>query len=154
MSLLVARIERSRHRRGDTFGEGVNEALVLSGLVELAAGALTGWPFALARSDPDRVRKLGIRSTPRLRQWHLDLIALGGLSVLVGTAVPELPRRVSLPLAVGCWTNASSFGLLAFKPDAERHPAYRAAVGASFATVSWGFTSLAVVALRRRLRRG
>ena len=27
-----------------------NEALVLSGLTELAAGALTGWPYALAMS--------------------------------------------------------------------------------------------------------
>jgi hypothetical protein len=39
-------------------------------------------------SDPGLVRRLGIRSTPRLRQWHLDLIAHGSLSVLVGTAVP------------------------------------------------------------------
>jgi hypothetical protein len=130
-----------------------NEALVLSGLAELAAGALTGWPYALAKADPERIRKLGIRSTPRLRQWHLDLIALGSLSVLVGTAVPDLPRRVSWPLALGCWTNASAFGLLALRPEAEQHPAYRAAVGASFASVSWGFTSLAVLAFRRRRRR-
>jgi hypothetical protein len=130
-----------------------NEALVLSGLTELAAGALTGWPYAVAISDPDRIRMLGIRSTPRLRQWHLDLIALGGLAVLAGTAVPDLPRRVAWPLAAGCWTNASAFGLLAFRPEAERHPAYRVCVAASFITVTWGFTSLAVLAFRRRPRR-
>lgn len=128
-----------------------NEALVLSGLAELAAGALTGWPYALAISDAERARRLGIRSTPRLRQWHLDLIALGALSVLAGTAVPDLPRRVAWPLAAGCWTNASAFGLLAFRPGAAEHPAYRAGAAASFTTVSWGFTSLAALAFRRRL---
>jgi hypothetical protein len=134
-------------------GVSTNELLVRSGLTELAAGALTGWPYALAVSDPERVRKLGIRSTPRLRQWHLDLIALGGLVVLAGTAVPDLPRRVAWPLAAGCWTNASAFGLLAFRPEAERHPAYRAGVAASFTAVTWGFASLAALALRRRLCR-
>lgn len=126
-----------------------NEILVLSGATELAVGALTGWPYALAVSDREKVRKLGIRSIPRLRQWHLDLIALGALTMLVGTAVPNLPRRVAWPLAVGAWTNANAFGLLAFKPDAEAHRAYRAAVGTSFSTVSWGCVSLAMLAARR-----
>jgi hypothetical protein len=119
----------------------------------LAVGALTGWPYALAISEPERVRRLGIRSTPRLRQWHLDLIALGGLSVLAGTAVSDLPRRVGWPLALGCWTNASSFCVLAFRPQAGENPAFRAAVATSFATVSWGFVSLAVTAFQRRARR-
>jgi hypothetical protein len=78
-----------------------NETLIVSGLVELAAGALAGWPYALAISDPQRAGRLGIRAASRLRQWHLDLIALGGLATLVGTAVPDLPRRVAWPLAVG-----------------------------------------------------
>ncbi|APT10421.1 hypothetical protein LFT51_16410 [Mycobacterium intracellulare subsp. chimaera] len=129
-----------------------NETLVLSGLVELAAGAVTGWPYALAIADAERARRIGIRSTPRLRQWHLDLIALGALSVLVGAAVPELPRRVAWPLAAGCWTNANAFGLLAFRPEAAETPAYRTAAAASFTTVSWGFVSLAALALRRRWR--
>lgn len=100
-----------------------NDAVVLSGLIELAAGALTGWPYALAITDPDRVRKLGIRSTARLRQWHLDLIALGALTVLAGTAVPQLPRRVAWPLAIGAWTNANAFGVLGVQ--ARRAPAAR-----------------------------
>ncbi|QNI05003.1 hypothetical protein GAN17_00780 [Mycobacterium kubicae] len=127
-----------------------NETLVLSGLVELAAGALTGWPYALAIADSERARRLGIRSTPRLRQWHLDLIALGALSVLVGAAVPDLPRSVAWPLAAGCWTNANAFGVLAFRPDAAETTVYRTAVAASFTAVSWGSTSLAALALRRR----
>jgi|SRR5947209_1218633 len=130
----------------------VNDVVLLSGLTELAAGALTGWPYALALNDADRGRRLGIRSTARLRQWHLDLIALGSLSVLAATAMPELPRRVGLPLAAGCWTNASSFGVLTFWPHLRDHRAYKAAVGTSFLCVSWAFTSLAVLGFRRGRR--
>ncbi|WP_280184424.1 MULTISPECIES: hypothetical protein [Nocardia] len=126
-----------------------NDAVIMSGLAELAFGALTGWPYALAVADPNKARKLGIRSPARLRQWHLDLIALGALTVLTGTAVPHLPRHVAWPLTIGAWTNAHAFGILAFKPDTENRPAYRAAVGASFATVSFGYVALAVLAARR-----
>jgi hypothetical protein len=126
-----------------------NQALVASGLVELAVGALTGWPYALAMSNPDRIGDLGIRSVPRLRQWHLDLIALGSLSVLIGSAVPDLPRRVAVPLAVGAWTNANAFGVLAFKPEWKDTTAYQAAVTGSFSAVTWGHVGLAVLAVKR-----
>ncbi len=127
-----------------------NETLILSGLTELATGALSGWPYALAISDADKVRKLGIRSIPRLRQWHLDLIALGSLSVLIGTAVPDLPRRIAWPLTIGAWTNANAFGVLAIRPDLKDHPIYKTAVVGSFATVTWGCSALAILAARRR----
>ena len=120
-----------------------NEAMVVAGLAEIALGAATGWPFALAIADPDRARRLGLRSVARLRQWHLDLVALGGLTVLAATAVPDLPRRIAVPLTLGAWTNANAFGVLAFRPDAQGHPAYRGAVAGSFALTTWGFTALA-----------
>lgn len=126
-----------------------NDMLVVSGLTELATGALTGWPYALAINDADKARKLGIRSVPRLRQWHLDLIALGSLSVLIGTAVPDLPRHIAWPLTIGAWTNAHAFGLLAVRPGWKDQPAYKAAVAGSFATVTWGCGALAILAARR-----
>jgi hypothetical protein len=129
---------------GDT-----NQTMLLSGLSELALGALTGWPYALAISDPEKAKRLGIRSTARMRQWHLDLIALGGLTVLASRAVPDLPRSVGLPLAVGAWTNANSFGVLVARPEARDHPLYRTAVVGSFITTTWGFCGLAVVAAKR-----
>lgn len=147
MNSLTKKSRNPPTRRRDP--GAANQTLLLSGLTELALGALTGWPYAVAISDPEQVQKLGIRSTERLRQWHLDLIALGGLSVLIGTAVPNLPWRLAWLLALGCWTNASSFGVLAFRPDASGNAAFRAATGASFATVSGGFTALAALALRR-----
>ncbi len=132
-----------------TLSARTNETLVLSGILELAVGALTGWPYALAVNKPDRIGELGIQSVPRLRQWHLDLIALGGLSVLLGSAVPDLPRRVAWPLTAGAWTNAHAFGVLAFRPDWKDSPAYQASVAGSFAAVTWGCAALAVLAVRR-----
>ena len=131
-----------------------NEALVASGLVELALGALAGWPYALAVDDPEAARRLGVRSPARLRQWHLDLIALGGLSVLIGSSVPRLPPWVAIPLGVGAWTNANAFGVLVVRPDLKEHAAYRAGAVTSFATVSFGCVGLAAVGVRRLFARG
>ena len=122
---------------------------MLSGLIELALGALTGWPYAVAIADPSRARRLGIRSTARLRQWHLDLIMLGGLTVLVATAVPRPPRRVAWTLGTGAWTNAMAFGVLVIHPEAKDHPAFRTAVVGSFLATSAGFVGLATEGLRR-----
>src|SRR4051812_2556102 len=128
-------------------------ALVVSGLFEVAAGALAGWPYTLVRQDPEAARRLlGIRSGARIRQWHLDLAFLGGLTVAVGTAVPDAPRWAQVPLGIGAWTNAMSFLPLAFKPDVDEHPVYRAAAGASFVATSVGFTAMAIEGLRRRRR--
>lgn len=129
------------------------DGLVLSGFTELGVGAMTGWLYALALDDPDRARALGIRSVDRLRQWHLDLIALGGLSVLVGTALPSLPRRVAVPLGVGAWTNAMSFGVLMLRPDLPERRAWRVAIGTSFLITSTGFVGAAREAWSRRRRR-
>lgn len=74
-----------------------NQLLLASGLTEVALGALTGWPYAMAIADADRAQALGIRSTARLRQWHLDLIALGGLTALASATVDDLPRGVAFP---------------------------------------------------------
>ncbi len=79
-----------------------------------------------------------------MRQWHLDLIALVGLTVLAGSALPGLPARVALPLGVGAWTNASSFGVLVARPEWKDAPAYRAAVLGSLVATSTGFVGLAV----------
>jgi hypothetical protein len=125
------------------------DGLVVSGLAELALGALTGWPYAIAIADPQRARSLGIRSTARMRQWHLDLIALGGLTVLAGTALPGMPARARWPLGIGAWTNAMSFGVLVVAPDAKDHPVYRAGVIGSFITTSTGFVGLAAEGVKR-----
>lgn len=140
-------MRRSRRRRDPAI-----EGLVVSGLTELALGALTGWPMALAVSRPQDLHRIGIRSGARLRQWHLDLIMLGSLTALAPKVVPDPPRRVAIPLAVGAWTNANAFGVLAVRPELKDHPVYKAGVVGSFVATSWGFTGLAAEAWRRRLR--
>lgn len=130
------------------------DGMVVAGLTELALGALIGWPMSLAVSRPDDLRRLGIRSGARLRQWHLDLIMLGSLTALAPAVVPDPPRKVAVPLAVGAWTNANAFGVLAFRPDLKDHPAYKAGVVGSFIATSWGFAGLAAVSWRRWRLRG
>jgi len=138
---------RYTKRRGREAAE--IDGLVVSGLTELALGALTGWPMALSVARPQDLTKVGIQSSARLRQWHLDLIMLGSLTALSSRLVPQPPRAVAVPLAVGAWTNANAFGVLAFRPELKEHPAYKAGVIASFASTSWGFTGLAAVAWKR-----
>ena len=124
--------------------------LLASGLTELAAGALSGWVYTLARTQPDTARRLGIVSTPRIRQWHLDLAMLGTATVACANAVPDAPRPVAAALGVGAWTNAMLFLPLAFRPDADQGLPFRAAAVASFAATSVGFTGMALTAIGRR----
>src|SRR4051794_30923996 len=128
------------------------DGLVVSGLTELALGALTGWLMAVAVSRPQDLGKIGIRSGARLRQWHLDLIMLGALTAAAPSFVPDPPRTVAVPLAVGAWVNANAFGVLAFRPELKEHPIYKAGVAGSFISASWGFVGLAAVAWKRWLK--
>ena len=122
-------------------------------MAELAAGALTGWVYTFARQQPERAKELGIVSTPRIRQWHLDLAMLGTATVAVANAVPDAPRPVAAALGVGAWTNAMLFLPLAFKPDLDQGLPYRAAAVASFTATSVGFAGMAGTLLSRRRRR-
>jgi hypothetical protein len=128
-------------------------ALVVSGLTELAAGALTGWIYTAVKTQPDRMRALGIRSPDRIRQWHLDLTMLGGFTVICGLAVPDASRVTSVALAVGAWSNAFFFLPLAFRPELERRRAFLVPVVASFIATSIGFTGTARTAYRRYRRK-
>jgi hypothetical protein len=119
-------------------------------MAELAAGALSGWVYTLATKQPDAAKRIGLKSAPRVRQWHLDLAMLGTAAVAAGTAVPDAPARAALPLAVGCWTNAMLFLPLAVRTDLDEHPAYQGAAVASFATTTVGFTRMAACAWRNR----
>lgn len=125
------------------------DGLVASGLAQVALGALTGIPYAVATYKPELLDRLGVRAPGRVRQLHLDLVMMGGLVTATGAALPRLPRSVAVPLAVGCWTNALAFAPPAITPSIENSPTFRAAVAASFVTTSAGWVAVAVVALRR-----
>ena len=125
------------------------DGLVASGLAQVALGALTGIPYAIATYKPELLGRLGVRAPGRVRQLHLDLIMMGGLVTAAGTALPRLPRSVAIPLAVGCWSNALAFAPPAITPSIENSPTFRAVVAASFVTTSVGWVAVAVIALRR-----
>jgi hypothetical protein len=123
--------------------------LVVSGLAQISLGALAGFPYAIATYQPHRLAALGIRAPHRIRQLHLDLIMMGGLITATGAALPQLPRVVAVPLAVGCWTNALAFAPPAVRPSIEHSPLFRAVVAASFATTSASWVATATIAVRR-----
>ncbi|HEY5144907.1 MAG TPA: hypothetical protein VII98_15510 [Solirubrobacteraceae bacterium] len=108
---------RHHSRRGAAHQPGRPSLLLTSGVAEPAAGALSGWVYTFARTQPERVRELGIVSPARVRQWHLDLAMLGTATVALAAAVPDAPRPVTAALGVGAWANAMAFLPLAFKPD-------------------------------------
>jgi hypothetical protein len=124
--------------------------LVVSGLAELAAGALSGWVYTIARTQPELAGRLGIKSAARVRQWHLDLAMLGTATIASGLAVPDPPPLAAAALGIGAWTNAMAFLPLAFKPDLDKHPAYMACAVCSFVATTVGFTGMAASAARRR----
>jgi len=124
-------------------------ALVRSGLTELAASALSGWVFTLCRTRPDLARRMGIKNIPRIRQWHLDMAALGTASVACGLAVPDAPSRVVGALAIGAWTNAMAFLPLAFVPELDKDRRYIALATVSFVTTTVGFCGIALSARRK-----
>ena len=126
--------------------------LVRSGLTQLAAGALSGWVFTLCRVQPETAAKLGIRSVPRIRQWHLDLAALGTASVACGLAAPDAPVLVTRALQIGSWTNAMAFLPLAFFPELDKDRRYIAFAALSFVATTVGFCGLAVNARRSAAR--
>ncbi len=139
--------------------------LVASGLTQIALGAITGFPYAVATYKPELLGRLRVRAPRRIRQLHLDLIMMGALVTATGAALPRLPRAVTIPLAVGCWTNALAFVPPALKPSIEDSPTFRTLVAASFVTTATSWAAVAAIALRRwtaprvqeaesRLRRG
>jgi hypothetical protein len=69
-----------------------SSALVASGLVELAAGALSGWIYTATRMGVGA----GTVDPKRIRQWHLDLAMLGTATVAAGLAVPDAPKRSAM----------------------------------------------------------
>jgi hypothetical protein len=127
----------------------IADGLVVSGLGQIAVGALAGFPYAAALYKPELLQGLGIQAPGRIRQLHLDLIMMGGLVTATGVALPRLPRLVAVPLAVGCWTNALAFGPPAVRPSIEQSKQFRALVGTSFVVTAASWVAVAGVALRR-----
>jgi fatty acid desaturase len=115
-----------------------------AGAIELAFGALSGWIIALSVDKPEVLRRRGVRAIPRLRQAHIDFILMGIILIALGLAAPDLPLVWQVLLVAGAWVNPALFVPLAFDPDQQRRPLYRAATALSFASMSAGTVAAAV----------
>ncbi|HEV7917956.1 MAG TPA: hypothetical protein VGO97_00120 [Solirubrobacterales bacterium] len=124
-----------------------NSWITQAGAIELTAGALSGWIIALSVDKPDVLRRRGVKVIPRLRQAHLDLIIMGTILIALGLAAPDLEMPWSVMLVAGAVLNPLLFVPLAFSPDTQQNPLYRAVTALSFISMSAGVTAAAVVIL-------
>ncbi|TMS51147.1 hypothetical protein [Mycobacterium sp. DBP42] len=129
-------------------------ALVVSGLIELAVGVLSGWVYAAVVEQPATMRRVGVRAPNRIRQWHLELMMAGAFNVVCGLAVPNAGRGTTVALAAGSWINPNAFLPLAFNTRFDKsRPAYVFPVVGGLAATSFGYVGIAVVAARSRIAR-
>jgi hypothetical protein len=127
--------------------------LVAAGAVEIALGALLGFPYAAAVEGSDASRRIlvamRVNHPRRLRQLHLDLIIMGGLLVAIGAALPDLPLAVALAVGIGGWTNALLFAPLMVDERQQERRWFRGATAVSFVTVAGGWVGVAAIAVTR-----
>jgi hypothetical protein len=115
------------------------------GLVWLAIGGLLGWAMVVREERRDWLTRIGVVAPHRIRQVHLDYVMMGLILIGVGLAVPDLPTVVGIALAFGTFVNPFLFIPLAFDPEVEKRPWYRALAVASFLCVSGGLVAAAIV---------
>jgi hypothetical protein len=115
------------------------------GLIELALGGLLGWAMVVREEKREWLQRIGIVAPQRIRQVHLDYVMMGLILIGVGLAVPDLPAAVAVALVFGTLVNPFLFVPLAFDPEVEKRPWYRALAVVSFLGVSGGLVAAAVV---------
>jgi hypothetical protein len=119
--------------------------VVQVGLVELALGGLLGWAMVMRDEKPEWLRRIGVVAPARIRQVHLDYVMMGLILIGVGLAVPDLPTAIAIALVFGTFVNPFLFVPLAFDPEVEKRPWYRALAVVSFIAVSGGLVAAAIV---------
>ena len=119
--------------------------VIRAGLIELALGALLGWAMVVREERPEWLKRIGVVAPARIRQVHLDYVMMGLILIGVGLAIPDLPTAIAIALVFGTFVNPFLFVPLAFEPEAEKKPWYRALAVVSFLAVSGGLVAAAIV---------
>ncbi len=119
--------------------------VVQIGLIELALGGLLGWAMVVREDRPEWLKRIGVVAPARIRQVHLDYVMMGLILIGVGLAVPDLPTAIAVALVFGTAVNPFLFVPLAFDPEVEKRPWYRALAALSFIAVSGGLVVAAIV---------
>lgn len=94
--------------------------LVKLGIVELAAGVVSGWAMVAMVDSPEGLKSLGVRQLGRIRQTHLDLLMQGTILTAVGAAVASVPTWVGVLLVLGAYVAPLMLGVLAFRPEMQK----------------------------------
>lgn len=119
--------------------------VVQIGLAELALGGLLGWGMVIRDEKPEWLKRIGVVAPHRVRQVHLDYVMMGLILIGVGLAVPDLPTAVAIALVFGTAVNPFLFVPLAFDPEVQSRPWYRAFAVISFLALSGSLVAAAVV---------
>ncbi|HZO04747.1 MAG TPA: hypothetical protein VFB52_00025 [Solirubrobacterales bacterium] len=119
--------------------------VVQVGLVELALGGLLGWAMVMRDEKPGWLKRIGVVAPHRIRQVHLDYVMMGLILIAVGLAIRDLPSAIAIALVFGTFVNPFLFVPLAFDPEVEKQPWYRALAVVSFLAVSGGLVAAAIV---------
>lgn len=114
-----------------------------AGALSLGSAALLGWLITLQRTNPNIVRKLGIKAPKRILQLHIDQVLMGLILIAAKTAFPDLPDAYGGPLLVGTFLNPLGFVPMAFSPGCEDTLWYRGGIGFSFISSTIGFVGMA-----------
>jgi hypothetical protein len=118
--------------------------VVRIGLIELALGGLLGWAMVIRDEKPEWLKRIGIVAPHRVRQVHLDYVMMGLILIGVGLAVPDLPTGIAVALVFGTAVNPFLFVPLAFDPDVQAKPWYRALAVISFVALSGSLVAAAI----------
>lgn len=120
------------------------------GILELAAGVLSGWAMVLTIEDPGWLRRAGVRHLGRIRQAHLDLLFQGVILLAVGLAVDPLPTWIGILVVIGAFLAPLLLGVLAFDAELQKSSTlYRTINMVVLVGFSIGWIALAITALSR-----
>lgn len=123
--------------------------LVVSGVLELTVGVLSGWLMLLASDRPAWLRALGLRDAGYLRKGHLDLLFMGVIQVAVGVAVSPLPLWIAIPIVIGAVVQPLSFFALSARPSLRESAVFQAAELSVFVVFTAGWLALATLVVLR-----
>jgi hypothetical protein len=85
----------------------VNEAVLLSGLVQITFAVMLGWPVLAFRFGWKSVGPF--KHAHRLLQAHIDNIMMAMLQIALAAAVPGIGMLAGVLLLIGSWVNPQLF---------------------------------------------
>lgn len=85
----------------------VNDAVLLSGLVQITFAVMLGWPVLSFRSGAKSVGPF--KNAHRLLQAHIDNIMMAMLQIALAAAVPGMNWFAAVLLMTGSWINPQLF---------------------------------------------